>query len=31
MNLLCDNCNRGLGYFRDNPEVLKAAIKYLGG
>lgn len=29
--LLCDNCNRGIGYFRDNPEVLKAAIKYLGG
>lgn len=29
--LLCDNCNRGIGYFRDNHEVLKAAIKYLGG
>lgn len=29
--LLCDNCNRGIGYFRDNPELLKAAIKYLGG
>ena len=29
--LLCDNCNRGIGYFRDNPEALKAAIKYLGG
>ncbi|WPJ53570.1 hypothetical protein RCIP0083_00040 [Klebsiella phage RCIP0083] len=29
--LLCDNCNRGIWYFRDNHEVLKAAIKYLGG
>lgn len=29
--LLCDNCNRGLGFFKDNIESLKAAIKYLGG
>lgn len=27
--LLCDTCNRGLGYFKDNPLFLKNAIKYL--
>ena len=27
--LLCDLCNRGLGYFKDNPEVLKRASVYL--
>ena len=27
--LLCLQCNAGLGYFRDNPEVLKSAIEYL--
>ncbi len=27
--LLCYNCNTGLGLFRDDPFVLKAAIKYL--
>lgn len=27
--LLCSNCNRGLGFFRDNPEFLEAAAKYL--
>lgn len=27
--LLCDNCNAGLGKFKDNPELLKAAIVYL--
>jgi hypothetical protein len=27
--LLCDNCNHGLGHFRDNPEILKKAIAYL--
>ena len=27
--LLCDLCNRGLGYFKDNPDVLIAAAKYV--
>jgi hypothetical protein len=27
--LLCDLCNRGLGYFKDNKEALAKAIKYL--
>jgi hypothetical protein len=27
--LLCGRCNIGLGYFRDDPELLKGAIKYL--
>ena len=27
--LLCNNCNSGVGYFDDNPEILKAAIAYL--
>lgn len=27
--LLCDRCNRGLGAFRDNPEILRAALEYL--
>lgn len=27
--LLCHRCNLGLGYFRDNPESLEAAIAYL--
>lgn len=29
--LLCHNCNRGLGLFKDSVESLKSAIKYLGG
>jgi Autographiviridae endonuclease VII len=28
--LLCTACNRGLGFFQDEPEILKAAIRYLG-
>lgn len=27
--LLCDRCNRGLGYFKDNVDFLKKAITYL--
>lgn len=27
--LLCDNCNRGLGAFKDNVELLKNAINYI--
>jgi hypothetical protein len=28
--LLCHDCNRGLGMFRDNPELLSCAARYLG-
>lgn len=27
--LLCNNCNRGLGHFKDSPELLANASKYL--
>jgi hypothetical protein len=27
--LLCSNCNKGLGFFKDNPETLVSAILYL--
>jgi len=26
---LCHNCNLGLGYFQDDPKILKKAISYL--
>lgn len=28
---LCANCNKLLGYARDNPKMLRRAIKYLKG
>lgn len=27
--IICNECNRGLGYFRDNPEALMNAVQYL--
>ena len=30
-SLLCDLCNRGLGYFKDNPALLSQAADYLNG
>jgi hypothetical protein len=27
--LLCNSCNRGIGYLQDNPEVTKEAVIYL--
>ena len=29
--LLCDKCNRGIGYFKDSEQLLLNAIKYLKG
>jgi len=29
--LLCHNCNRGLGLFKDSVESLSNAVRYLGG
>ena len=28
--LLCDNCNKGLGHFKDSVYLLQKAIEYLG-
>lgn len=28
-SLLCGKCNKGLGHFRDNPELMRAAAVYL--
>jgi hypothetical protein len=27
--ILCDHCNRGLGFFRDNPQSLATASTYV--
>lgn len=28
--LLCDGCNRGIGFLKESKEILENAIKYLG-
>lgn len=28
--VLCDNCNRGIGLFKDNKELLLLAVEYIG-
>lgn len=28
-DLLCGHCNKGLGFFKDNPSLLQAAVQYL--
>ena len=27
--LLCEMCNKGLGHFKDDPEIIRSAINYL--
>lgn len=28
-SLLCTRCNQGLGYFRDDPDLIEAAARYI--
>lgn len=28
-DLICNGCNRGLGYFKDNPDLMRAAAEYI--
>lgn len=29
--ILCHSCNKGLGYFKDDPKIMKRAIAYIRG
>lgn len=29
--IICNRCNMGIGHLGDNPEIVKKALKWLGG